>query len=60
MSYTPMKPKTPPHTKALTPFEKEVRRLHALGKSPDVIAIRMGVKISRILSLLAKETQVAS
>jgi len=50
-----MKSKPP----AQTPFEKEVRRLHSIGKSPDIIAIRMGVKISRILSLLAKESPAA-
>ncbi len=50
-----MKPKPP----AITPFEREVRRLHAIGKSPDIIAIRMGVKMSRILTLLAKESPAA-
>jgi hypothetical protein len=50
-----MKPKPPTQT----PFEKEVRRLHALGKSPDIIAIRMGVKMSRILALLTKQSPAA-
>lgn len=36
-----------------TPFEKEVKRLHAIGKSADVIAIRLGVKMSRILPIIA-------
>jgi hypothetical protein len=37
-----------------TPFEKEVRRLHANGKAPEIIAIRLGAKLSRILPLLAR------
>ncbi len=36
-----------------TPFEKEVKRLHAIGKSADVIAIRLGVKMSRILPIIS-------
>ncbi|MCE9519744.1 MAG: hypothetical protein K8R87_09365 [Verrucomicrobia bacterium] len=36
-----------------TPFEKEVRRLHAIGKAPDIIAIRLGAKLSRIRPLIA-------
>ncbi|MEI6537131.1 MAG: hypothetical protein WCN98_17450 [Verrucomicrobiaceae bacterium] len=36
-----------------TPFEKEVRRLHAIGKSPDIIAIRLGAKMSKIMPLIA-------
>ena len=35
-----------------TPFEKEVKRLHAIGKTPDVIAIRLGAKLSRVLPLI--------
>lgn len=38
--------------KKATPFEKEVKRLQSIGKSPDVIAIRLGVKISKVLPLL--------
>ncbi len=37
---------------ALRPIEKEVIRLHQAGKSPDVIAIRVGMKMSKILALL--------
>lgn len=35
-----------------TPFEKEVKRLHARGKAPEIIAIRLGVKLSKILPLI--------
>jgi hypothetical protein len=37
---------------ALRPIEKEVIRLHQAGKSPDVIAIRVGMKMSKILAIL--------
>ena len=37
---------------APTPLEKEVHRLHARGKTPDLIAIRLGVKMSKVLLLL--------
>lgn len=36
-----------------TPFEKEVRRLHANGKSPEIIAIRLRAKLSKVLPLIA-------
>jgi hypothetical protein len=36
----------------LKPIEKEVHRLHQAGKSPDTIAIRIGMKMSRVLSIL--------
>lgn len=35
-----------------TPFTREVKRLSALGKTPDVIAVRLGVKMSRVLAIL--------
>lgn len=38
---------------ALRPIEKEVIRLHQAGKSPDVIAIRVGMKMSKILTILS-------
>lgn len=31
---------------------KEILRLHAMGKSPDVIAIRTGTKMSKVLSII--------
>jgi hypothetical protein len=37
---------------ALRPIEKEVIRLHQAGKSTDVIAIRVGMKMSKILAIL--------
>lgn len=43
-----MKPQIP-----LKPLEKEILRLHASGKSPDVIAIRLGMKMSKVISVLA-------
>ena len=43
-----------PKKKTDTPFEKEVRRLHAIGKTPDIIAIRLGAKLSRIMPLLVQ------
>ena len=36
----------------LTPREKEVQLLFARGKSADVIAVRLGMKVSKILALL--------
>ena len=36
----------------LTPIEKEIHRLHQAGKAPDTIAIRIGMKMSKILSIL--------
>jgi DNA-binding CsgD family transcriptional regulator len=38
----------------LSPLEKEVKRLHAIGKAPDIIALRLGVKISKILMIMQK------
>jgi DNA-binding CsgD family transcriptional regulator len=46
-----VKPKAKKRTE--TPFEKEVKRLHAIGKSPDIIAIRLGAKMSKVLTLIA-------
>lgn len=37
-----------------SPLAKEVRRLHANGKPPEIIAIRLGVKISRVLQMIPK------
>jgi DNA-binding CsgD family transcriptional regulator len=36
----------------LSPLEKEVKRLHANGKAPDIIALRLGVKISKVLAMI--------
>ena len=38
--------------KTKTPREKEVQMLHERGKTPDIIAIRLGMKISKVLALL--------
>ena len=38
--------------RTVTPFEKEVKRLHAIGKTPEIIAIRLGAKLSRVLPLI--------
>lgn len=35
------------------PLEKEIQRLHASGKSPDIIAIRLGMKMSKVLAVLS-------
>jgi hypothetical protein len=35
-----------------TPFTREVKRLSTMGKAPDVIAVRLGAKMSRILAIL--------
>ncbi len=37
---------------AFKPIEKEILRLHQAGKSPDLIAIRTGMKMSKVLSIL--------
>ena len=37
----------------LTPREREVQMLFARGKSPDMIAIRLNMKVSKILTMLA-------
>ncbi len=41
-------------TNTQTPLEKEVNRLHACGKSADIIAVRLGVKMSRVLAMITK------
>lgn len=38
---------------APTPREKEIQRLFERGKSPDMIAIRLGMKISKVLLALS-------
>ncbi len=38
---------------APTPREKEIQRLFARGKSPEMIAIRLGMKISKVLLVLS-------
>lgn len=42
-----------PKEQIVSPFEREVKRLHAIGKAPEIIAIRMGAKLSKILPLIA-------
>jgi|GEM_PF-1360429 len=44
---------TPKEKDSLTPKEKEIQSLFARGKSPETIAIRMGMKISKVLLVLA-------
>jgi hypothetical protein len=48
-----MKTKSP-SSATVSPLVKEVRRLHANGKAPDIIAIRLGVKVSRVLEMIGK------
>jgi len=36
----------------LTPKEKEIQSLVARGKTPETIAIRMGMKISKVLMVI--------
>ncbi len=36
----------------LTPIEKEIHRLHQAGKAPDRIAIRIGMKMSKVMTIL--------
>ena len=36
----------------LKPIEKEIHRLHQAGKAPDMISIRIGMKMSKVLSIL--------
>jgi len=36
----------------LTPKEKEVHLLSSRGKTPDMIAIRLNIKVSKVLSML--------
>lgn len=38
---------------ALTPKEKEVQALFSRGKSPEQIAVRLNIKLSKILAMLA-------
>lgn len=40
-------------TFAPTPIEREVQKLHSRGKAADIIAIRLGMKMSRVLSVIA-------
>ena len=42
-----------PFPMTLIPREKEVQMLYARGKSPDMIAIRLNMKVSKILALLS-------
>jgi len=37
----------------LTPKEKEIQTLFARGKTPETIAIRLGMKISKVLMVIA-------
>jgi len=40
-----------------TNLEREVKRLQANGKAPDIIALRLGVKISKILAIMHKPVE---
>ncbi len=40
----------------LTPQQKEIQTLHARGKTPETIAIRMGMKVSKVLTIIAMGT----
>ncbi len=44
---------TPKEKDSLTPKEKEIQSLFARGKSPETIAIRLGMKISKVLMVIA-------
>ncbi len=44
---------TPKEKDSLTPKEKEIQSLFARGKSPETIAIRLGMKISKVLGVIA-------
>ncbi|MDB6005856.1 MAG: hypothetical protein JWR15_2843 [Prosthecobacter sp.] len=37
----------------LTPQQKEIQSLFARGTSPETIAIRMGMKMSKVLGVIA-------
>lgn len=37
----------------LTPKEKEIQSLFARGKTPDTIAIRLGMKMSKVLMVIS-------
>ena len=39
---------------AVSSLEREVKRLQANGKAPDIIALRLGVKISKVLAIMHK------
>ncbi|MFC5457992.1 helix-turn-helix transcriptional regulator [Prosthecobacter fluviatilis] len=41
------------HKTSLTPREKEIQSLLARGKSPEAIAIRLGMKLSKVLMAIA-------
>lgn len=41
------------NAKQPTPREKEIQRLFAQGKSPEMIAIRLGTKLSKVLLAIA-------
>jgi len=38
---------------ALTPKEKEIQSLFARGKTPEHISIRLGMKLSKVLPVIA-------
>jgi DNA-binding CsgD family transcriptional regulator len=38
---------------ALTPKEKEIQSLFARGKTPEHISIRLGMKLSKVLLVIA-------
>jgi DNA-binding CsgD family transcriptional regulator len=42
-----------------TPRDREVWRLFSRGKSPEIIAIRMGLKVSKVLLVIAEMPKVA-
>ena len=42
-----------PNKPTLTPKEKEIQSLFARGKAPEIIAIRLGMKISKVLLVIA-------
>jgi DNA-binding CsgD family transcriptional regulator len=42
------------HGSLSSPLEKEVMRLHAVGKPADIIAIRLGLKMSRVIAITKK------
>ncbi len=37
----------------LTPKEKEIQTLYARGKTPEMIAIRMGMKLSKVMMAIS-------
>lgn len=37
----------------LTPKEREIQTLYARGKSPETIAVRMGMKLSKVMTVIA-------